>query len=132
MNKSPLSQVSFESFDTQAPGAPALGQPVQIDDHTIKLTVTPPVVDADGGELTGLSKIRVGIALANEDGSTPFSDVDSFDATAVQVKEFDVDEESGPIEVELDVLASSRLHWIAAYAEDDASDETSDDTPDEN
>lgn len=117
-NKGPLSQVSFNSVDVGAPGPVVLGTPEQLDNHTVSLLVTPPNVDNDGGVLTGLSKIYVGIALALEDGTSPFVDTDSFFAVATETIVLEGDAVTAPVDVALNIIALNRAHYIAAFAED--------------
>lgn len=118
MNNGPLVTTGLVPTDVLAPGAGTLT--ASQDDREIAFEYQLPLVDADGGELTGLSKVFIGIATDDEFGNNPFVDVSSFRAVATQVQEFDVEPGGSPIFGSFPVLAFGRAHFLAAYAADDA------------
>lgn len=117
-NKGPLVTTGVTPIDLLAPGAGFLT--ANQDGRDIAFEYALPTIDADGGDLTGLSKVTVGIAPADEFGTNPFTDVATFADVAVAVQEFDVAPGGENIFGSFPVIAFGKLHFVAAYAEDDA------------
>lgn len=55
----------------QAPGAPGVGAVLQVSNSIYRMTVTPPIADADGSPLTDLKRLTIGTAQTNG-GLNPF------------------------------------------------------------
>lgn len=117
-NLGPLVTAGVTPADLLAPGAGILQ--ARQDGRDIAFDYSLPVVDADGGALTGLSKVTVGIAPANEFGENPFVDVATFADVAVAVKTFDVVPGGDNVVGSFPVIAYGKLHFVAAYSEDNA------------
>jgi len=117
-NKGPLVTAGVTPIDLLAPGAGFLT--AAQDGREIAFEYTLPNIDADGGDLTGLSRVTVGIAPADELGGNPFVDVATFADVVVATLEFDVEPGGANIVGSFPVLAFGKLHYVSAYAEDDA------------
>jgi hypothetical protein len=115
-NAGRLTVVAVDTADITAPGDVGISA-TQISNQEVAFTVTPPNVDSDGTPLTGLTKIRVGIATANEDGTPKFTDTANFDNAAAAVVDIEV---SGPDPVTgtLPIQVLGSTNHVAAYAVD--------------
>jgi hypothetical protein len=117
-NKGPLVSTGVTPIDLLAPGAGFLT--ANQEGRNIAFEYVLPTIDADGGALTGLTKVTVGIAPANEFGENPFVDVATFANVAVATVEFNVEPGDESVFGSFPVLAFGKLHFLAAYAEDGA------------
>lgn len=68
-NKGPMIKVSVGVVDVNAPSAGS-GLGVQVNNETIRLTLTHPLMDANGGPLTGLAGVEW-VKLAGPDPGDP-------------------------------------------------------------
>jgi hypothetical protein len=117
-NKGPLAFANVTPVDVFAPGAGLLT--AFQDGRDISFEYALPAFDADGGELSGLAKVTVGIAPATESGENPFVDTATFFDVAVAIIEFDVNEGQDPVNGSFPILAFGKKHFLAAFAEDDS------------
>lgn len=115
--RSPLAVTTFDAADTQSPGAPSISA-TQTSNAAATVTIAPPTTDADGSPLTGLVSVTVGVALANDDGTSPFTDSASFDAVASGITTVNVNPDGSNLTATVPVLALGRTHYVAAYATD--------------
>lgn len=59
----PVSKSTLTAVDLVAPGLAPISSAVQFDNKIIKVTAAIPVMDANGDNLSGLSKLTVAVAL---------------------------------------------------------------------
>lgn len=116
-NKGPLALANVIPIDIFAPGAGLLT--ARQNGRNIDFEYSLPTLDADGEELSGVTKVTVGIAPATETGDNPFVDTATFFDVAVSVVEFDViEDDNDPIQGSFPVIAFGKKHFLAAFAED--------------
>lgn len=71
MGYSAVTLFDLQTFDVVSPAAPSVVTAVQRDNNNVDLSLLLPLVDADGSELTGLTKLTVATA-AVVDAVNPF------------------------------------------------------------
>ena len=85
-----MSTNNLVTSDLVAPGMPTFVSIVQESNTIIRLTIAIPVMDADGGNLTGLTKMTV-VSLPQVDGTNPFEGIGMPEALVITgVAKFDV------------------------------------------
>lgn len=101
----PIAITELVTADITAPGAPTIVALSQTDNHFLNLVVALPLADADGSELTGLTKLTIAYA-ATADGINPFNGLPMVECLAVEgvgVVELGITSEQAGQQVELAV-----------------------------
>lgn len=86
----PMSVNSLATSDQVAPGMPVFVAAQQVDNNIIRLTIALPTMDADGSNLSGLTKLTV-VSLPMSGGENPFEGLSMAEALALPgVQQVDV------------------------------------------
>lgn len=126
MSFGPVTISTITPQDVVAPGAVAL-RAIQEGNTKIRVEVDLPTTDTDGGPLSGLYLLSIGLRLRNTDGTNPFTgatgeQIGSIASTGGQHKIVDlVPQDAGTTKtVFFDVIELDSEHIFAASVDDSA------------
>lgn len=106
MSYGPMSVANVTTSDIVSPGMPTFVALRQVDNSVIRATVALPVMDSNGGNLTGLTKLTV-VSLPQTDGVNPFEGLSMSEALAlpgVQAQDVSVAEADAGQETQVDMM----------------------------
>jgi hypothetical protein len=82
MGFSSVALYDVQTVDSVAPGVPTITSVIQSSNKTIQVAVTLPILDADGSELSGMTRLVVATAI-EVDGLSPFASLSMQDILAL-------------------------------------------------